>query len=244
MEANEYEAMYQQEQHFWWYRALHEIILSRLQGLALPAEFRLLDAGCGTGGLLRRVRSAFPEARLCGLEFHSAGIEHLKQLDKVRIINGNLNQLPLADASFDVITLTDVLYHLNIQPQQCLRECYRVLAPGGHLLVNVAAYQWMYASHDKQVHTRERYNARQLRQQLGEAGFTLRHCGYWNSLLFPLMVIHRLTAGQVQQHSDVEQVPGWQNKLFYRIIRSEQFLQQHHIHLPFGGSVWAWASKP
>lgn len=244
MEAIEYEAMHAQEQCFWWYRALHEIILARLQTLALPADFVLLDAGCGTGGLLQKIRSAFPQANLVGLEYHPAGIQHLKHLQHTSIVNGNINTLPFADNHFNVITLTDVLYHINIQPRLCLQECRRILKPGGHLLVNVAAYPWMLSSHDKQVHTRERYTVGTLQQQLRENGFQIRRAGYWNSLLFPLMAIHRLTVGKTKQHSDVEALPDWQNNFFYHIIRCEQFLQQHHIHIPFGGSAWAWAVKP
>jgi len=244
MEPIEYEAMHAQEHRFWWYRALHEIILSRLQRMELPPSFRLLDAGCGTGGVLKKIRSSFSQADLIGLEYHTAGIQHLQPIERTHIINGNVNQLPFASHHFDVITLTDVLYHINIDPRRCLRECERVLKPGGQLIINVPAYQWMFSRHDKQVHTRERYTASKLRQQLQESGFQIRHVGYWNSLLFPLMVVHRLTAGKTKKHSDVEELPDWQNNFLYRIIHLEQFLQQHHIHIPFGGSVWAWAIKP
>ena len=79
---------------------------------------------------------------------------------------------------------------------------------------------------------------------LSAAGFHVHHSGYWNSLLFPLMALHRLTAGKIQGDSDIKTLPDWQNALCYRIIRCEQFLQHHRIHIPFGGSVWAWASKP
>jgi SAM-dependent methyltransferase len=244
MEPIEYEAMHNQEHRFWWYRALHNIMVSRLQTLELPTTFRLLDAGCGTGGMLKKIRSSFPQADLVGLEYHSAGIQYLRQLERTTIINGDINKLPFVDDTFDVITLTDVLYHINIDPHFCLQECRRVLKPGGHLLANVAAYQWMFSRHDKQVHTRERYTASQLRQQLQQNGFEIHHAGYWNSLLFPLMVVHRLTAGKIKQQSDVENLPDWQNRFFYRIIHLEQFLQQHRIHIPFGGSAWAWARKP
>lgn len=244
MEPIEYEAMHAQEQRFWWYRALHDIILSRLQTLGLSPSFRLLDAGCGTGGLLKKIRGSFPQADLFGLEYHPAGIQHLQHLKQTQIVNGNVNQLPFASNHFDVITLTDVLYHINIDPHRCLQECFRVLKPGGHLLVNVAAYPWMLSSHDKQVHTRERYTANKLRQQLGKSGFLIHRAGYWNSLLFPLMVVHRLTIGKTREHSDVEDLPDWQNNFFYHIIHFEQFLQRYHIHIPFGGSAWAWAIKP
>jgi len=244
MEPIEYEVMHAQEQRFWWYRALHDITVSRLQTLGLPPSFCLLDAGCGTGGALKKIRAFFPGADLVGLEYHTTSIQYLRHLERTKIINGNINQMPCANDHFDVITLTDVLYHANINPSRCLQECFRVLKPGGHLIINVPAYQWMFSGHDKQVHSRERYTAGKLGRQLQENGFQICRVGYWNSLLFPLMAAYRLTAGKVKKHSDVEELPNWQNNFLYRIIRLEQFLQQHHIHLPFGGSVWAWAIKP
>lgn len=244
MEAIEYEAMHTQEQRLWWYRALHEIIIARLRSLSLPNQFQLLDAGCGTGGLLGKIQQTFPQASLFGLEYHPEGIRRLKQLQQISVIRGDINVLPLRSSSFDVITLTDVLYHLKIDPRLCLEECFRILKPGGHLLVNVAAYQWMLSTHDRQVHTRERYTARYLRQQLQDSGFIVQHSGYWNSFLFLPMLLHRLTIGKLKDHSDVERLPDWLEKIFYRILHSEQTLQQHQLHIPFGGSAWAWATKP
>lgn len=243
MELVEYQAMHAQEQHFWWYRALHEIIINRLQNLALPQDAQLLDAGCGTGGLLQKIHHVFPALNLTGLEYHSEAVRYLKKLTGITVINGTVNAMPFPDNHFDAITLTDVLYHTNIHPQQCLAECLRILKPGGSLLLNVSAYNWMHSTHDKQVHTRERYTAKRCKQQLLDAGFQVQHVGYWNSLLFPLMAFHRLTTGRLKQGSDVETLSAWQDNLLYRVIHCEQFLQAHHVHLPFGGSVWARASK-
>lgn len=244
MEPVEYQAMYEQEQHFWWYRALHDIMVDRLQHMHLSPGTALLDAGCGTGGLLKRLRTCFPAFQLTGLEFHPSAIQHLESLIGVTVVNGDVNHLPFADNHFDVIVLNDVLYHRNIDPVRCLAGCRNALKPGGNLLVNVPAYDWMMSAHDRQVHTRERYTAGKLRKQLADAGFTVGHTGYWNSLLFPVMALHRLTAGKMKSGSDVETLPAWLDNLFFRIIHCEQFLQRHHIHLPFGGSVWARATKP
>lgn len=244
METIEYQAMHEQEQHLWWYRALHLILVDRLRRLALPEHARLLDAGCGTGGALEKIHAAFPGLQLTGLEFHPEAIQHAKLIEPVELVNGSVNTMPFADRCFDVITLTDVLYHRNIDPRACLAECLRILKPGGALLVNVSAYNWMQSAHDRQVHTRERYTAGLLREQLKQAGFSVRHTGYWNSLLFPLMMAHRLTAGKIKKGSDVERLPAWQDNAFFCMIHFEQFLQRNHIHLPFGGSVWALAVKP
>jgi len=244
MEAIEYQAMHAQELRLWWYRSLHDILLDRLHRLEPARDAHLLDAGCGSGGFLQKIQPVFPAFRLTGIEYHADAIGLLRNIPGVSIVQGSVNTMPFPGDCFDIVTLTDVLYHRNISPVSCLSECRRVLKRGGHLLVNVSAYNWMHSAHDKQVHTRERYTARRCRQQLEAAGFTLHRVGYWNSLLFPAMALHRLTTGKLKSDSDVAAASPWLNELFYRIISGERWMQQHHIHLPFGGSVWAWATRP
>jgi hypothetical protein len=64
---------------------------------------------------------------------------------------------------------------------------------------------------------------------------------YWNSLLFPLMALQRLTVGKHKASSDVHVSPAWQNRLFFQILDLERRLR---LQLPYGGSVWAWGTKP
>jgi methylase of polypeptide subunit release factors len=64
MEPQEYLLMDAIEDGMWWYRALHGRVLEALgqpQGL-------VLDAGCGTGGFLARLKATWPEAEARGLE--------------------------------------------------------------------------------------------------------------------------------------------------------------------------------
>lgn len=244
METIEYQAMFDQEQRFWWYRALHNITLDRIQQLQLPADSRLLDAGCGTGGLLQKLHGRFPTMQLTGLEYNPAGLALIQVPAGIDVVSGNVNAMPFPDDYFDVIVMNDVLYHRSVKPADCLAECRRILKPGGTLLVNVSAYNWMRSAHDRQVHTRERYTAHTLGKQLSGAGLHIWQLGYWNSLLFPLMALHRLTLGRLKTGSDVESLPAWLDNLFFRIIQCEAVLQRYHIYLPFGGSVWARTSKP
>jgi SAM-dependent methyltransferase len=68
MERVEYEKMYRFERDYWWYRGLHLLVRNAIQDHA--GGFRsLLDAGCGTGGLLRQLREEHPGAQLVGIDF-------------------------------------------------------------------------------------------------------------------------------------------------------------------------------
>ena len=73
MTPQEHDVMRSVEDRYWWYQALRQHVAASLQ----PAshQFSLLDAGCGTGGMLDVVRQSFPEADLTGIDASSHAIE-------------------------------------------------------------------------------------------------------------------------------------------------------------------------
>ena len=88
---------------------------------------RHLDIGAGTGALISRMK--------VDLNMESSVCDYTDKLmvlpgQKVDIANLNLEPLPYADATFDVVTATEVIEHLE-DYRQVLRDIYRVLKPGG-----------------------------------------------------------------------------------------------------------------
>ena len=241
MERAEYTLMNALEQQFWWYRALHAVVTQRLLELNLPAAAPVLDAGCGTGGLLRHLLQHAPQYRYSALERDEEAVALAATKTGLAITQGSVNAMPFGDGQFAAILSQDVLYHRAVDEHAMLSECFRCLQPGGHLLLNVAAFQWMASAHDVHVHGARRYTAAQLRTLLAQHGFTVVRSGYWNSLLFPLMMLQRLTVGRHKASSDVEAVPAWQNRLFFAVLDCERRLR---LQLPFGGSAWIHGRKP
>lgn len=241
MERIEYRLMDALEQDFWWYRAMHAVILQRLLDLSLPDGAEVLDAGCGTGGLLQLLRQRAPQYRYSGLERDEEAVAMATRKTGIAIVHGNVNAMPFADSQFAAILSQDVLYHRAVDEDAMIAECMRCLQPGGHLLLHVAAFQWMASAHDEHVHGARRYTSGQLRALLSRHGFKVVRAGYWNSLLFPLMLVQRLTVGRHKATSDVATVPAWQNRLFFAILDCERRLR---LQFPFGGSVWIHGHKP
>ncbi len=92
----------------------------------LPSSTRVLDAGCGEGVLVDEYHA---KLRIEGLDAHYAS---------ARVRQGVLTALPYANGEFDRAMCLDVLEHLPFDEQPvALQELYRVLKPGGELLVSV-----------------------------------------------------------------------------------------------------------
>jgi SAM-dependent methyltransferase len=90
----------------------------------------LLDAGCGTGGLLQALERV-SEAELFGVDSSTHGIslarEQLIVASKIQVLRAELRSLPFPDCRFDLLACLDVLEHLPIfDIEDCLSEIFRV----------------------------------------------------------------------------------------------------------------------
>jgi SAM-dependent methyltransferase len=237
MEPGEYALMDAAEDHMWWYRALHR----RMTDALAPFHGAILDAGCGTGGLLARLRIERPDLRTVGVDWSAPAAARAAAKAEVPVVRGSVNALPFADACFDAVAAADLLCHSAVDPPHALAEFRRVLRPGGRLVINMPAYPWLFSAHDRQVHNVRRSTARQLRDMLRDAGFIAVRCGYWNSLLLPVMVLERKLLARQATASDVAPFPPWLDATFHVMTEIERRLP---FRLPAGGSVLATAERP
>jgi ubiquinone/menaquinone biosynthesis C-methylase UbiE len=103
----------------------------------------ILDIGCGTGKLLRRLRETFPEARLIGVDPAPGMVEAARRQDiaGAELLVGDAQRLPFADGSVDLVVTTMSFHHWRDQPAG-LREVRRVLRPSACVLIADITLQW------------------------------------------------------------------------------------------------------
>ena len=236
MEPAEYERMDAVEDRMWWYRALHQRLLAALAGI----QGSVLDAGCGTGGLLMRLRAERPDLRSVGVEWAEAAARRARDKSATWLVRGSVNALPFAAGTFDAAVAADVLSHGAVDPSQALGELCRVLRPGGRLVVNMPAYRWLHSAHDRLVHNARRCTASELDAMLRDAGFAQVRTRYWNTLLLPLMVAQRKVLSRAATSSDVAAFPPWLDATLHGMTEIERRLP---FRLPAGGSVLATAER-
>jgi SAM-dependent methyltransferase len=247
MERSEYDKLDRVEDQMWWFAASHRnLLMLTRHRISLEARNRpILDAGCGTGGFLARLATWYPDRLLLGLDADQQACRRATAKSARPICAGSVNALPFPDGIFAVIFSADVLCHRNVDEHGALMQFRRCLAESGWLILNLPAYRWMLSGHDTAVHNARRYTPARLARLLKATGFHLIYSTYWNSLLFPFMVISRKlfspermrAASGVTLHSlPVEAVGRAATAL-------ETILLRAGLRFPFGGSVLAIAAK-
>jgi SAM-dependent methyltransferase len=243
VERHEYERMAAVEERSWWFRGLHRNLITAWHNAAsAPANPLLLDAGCGTGGLLSQLGRAVPQAQRYGIDLDRLAAATARDKSRALVAVGSTTSLPVATASFDAVFSADVLCHRGVEPLVALQSIHSCLKPGGTLILNLPAYPWLLSGHDHAVDNVRRFGRSEVRALLKAAGYGRIRTRYWNSLLFPLMVLQRFT--HPRGASDVALLPAPIERLFHAIVGIEAWLGDRGLYFPLGGSILATAVKP
>lgn len=247
MPEREYELMRQVEDVYWWYRVLRGAVASDVKALAGDSPSCILDAGCGTGGMMDALRQVQPVWRLSGLDFSPQAVEITRRrgFEEVRV--GSVDALPMADGSFDGLVSLDVLYFEGVDEARAIAEFGRVLRPGGFLILNLPAFQFLRGEHDVAVRGVRRYTPAVVRALLGQGGFAVVRSHCWNAWLFPPILAWRLLSrlkgrSVVEARSDLSLLPAPLNAALLACARADMVLCRA-LRSPLGTSVYAVARK-
>ncbi|MEI6442287.1 MAG: class I SAM-dependent methyltransferase [Nostocales cyanobacterium ELA583] len=171
------------------YQAIHKRLLSQIE---LSPNANVLDLGCGTGRLLNRLATEFPEIRGTGLDLSPQMLRVARQKNRHRprliYIEGNAENLPFAEGQFDAVFNTISFLHYP-QPEQVLNEVARVLSLGGKFyLVDITFNNSSSCQIMPHSPTGIRFYSQKQREEMGNnAGLTC--VGHYNLLGFVVLTI-------------------------------------------------------
>ena len=246
MERSEYHKLDRLEDRMWWFAASHRNLLT-LSSRQVPLDAGaqpILDAGCGTGGFLAQLAARYPNRALFGLDVNPLACRRAAAKSARPVCVGSINALPFPEGVFAAVFSIDVLCHSSVDERSAVLQFRHCLADNGCLVVNVPAYSWMLSRHDAAVHNVRRYTTKGVRRLLESSGFRTVYATYWNTVLFPLMVITRKFLPKCGgATSDVKEYPRLIDLLCRVATTFETTLFRWGLRLPFGGSVIAIATK-
>jgi SAM-dependent methyltransferase len=233
--------------HFW-FRGFRRFVAPLLdRATAGVRQPRLLDCGCGTGSNLEwlgRYGQAF------GFDLTEVGLRIGRDCGRTRLARASVDAVPFPTAAFDVVTSFDVLYSLPAAVErQAVAEMFRVLRPGGHVIVNVAAMDMLRGDHSVLSRELRRYSRTSLAALLTAGGFSIQRITYTNAVLFPPMAIVRAWQRRrglaAEEHAGEEiTVPAAPINL---ALTAALYLESWWLRVgssPFGSSLLCLARKP
>jgi SAM-dependent methyltransferase len=184
------EATARAERDHFWFKGLRAFVEPALRRAGAGPIRLVLDCGCGTGANLAMLRKLGPAV---GVDLTWRGLQFAREHGERQIAQASAAALPFADASVDVVVSFDMLQCLPVPAARAaLAEMRRVLRPGGHLVLNVAAMNILWGNHSVLAHEVHRYGRRELRDLLQEAGFEPLRVTYTNATLFPILAPLRI----------------------------------------------------
>lgn len=179
-----YQRMRELESSGWWNAGMRDAGARLLALAELPERGRLLDLGCGSGQTMAWFREAHPDWTTVGLDVALEGLRAGRALGESGILAASALQIPLDDASVDLVITLDVLQHLplNRGDETALAELHRVLRPGGYLLARTNAQAFPRTPDDPE-HDFHKYRPAELARKMTAAGFTVIRLSRLNALL-------------------------------------------------------------
>lgn len=243
MQRDEYLKLAEVEDTMWYFRALHKHAASLIRAHHPSARGRLLDAGCGTGGFIRRASEWFPNLGFAGIDLFQIACELAYGRGTSRIARASVTQLPFADNSMAVVTSLDVLQHIP-DHEKAASEIFRVLEPGGLAVINAPAYMWLWSYHDDVTDTERRYTRSRTIRLLTGAGFEIARSTYWNFLPLPIVAAKRKLLSRIADANDVKLYPPFAERVLNSAMTLERAWISSVSRLPAGSSVLVAARKP
>jgi ubiquinone/menaquinone biosynthesis C-methylase UbiE len=230
--------------HFWFHgfrRFIQPLLARAVDG---RTNARILDCGCGTGYNLAMLRRY---GRACGIDITWSGLAYARARGERLVARASATSLPFPAEQFDLVTSFDVLYAFDDDMERdALNEMYRVLRPGGQIVINVAALKMLTGNHSVLGGEVRRYHRRELADHLTRTGFTVLRITYTNFTILPLVMGLRLIQRVQGPHESTAEmtVPAAPINAALSGLLAIEAAALRAINMPLGSSLLALARKP
>jgi len=246
MQTQEYGRIAHRESFYFWHVGRREILkeaLVRVLGTQ-KKDLRVLDYGCGPGGNILFLKDF---GRVSGTDISQTALEFAKTRGFEKLDKVNDHTLPYPGGSFDLVSSLDVFEHIDTD-EAAIKECFRVLKPGGVLLVTVPAHRWLWSAHDIVLNHFRRYARGEMKEKLRGAGLEVVEWSHFVTTAVPINFLRTTLDKIFKKPSDKLDTYDIEfssliNSILLMILRLEKALIRF-FPIPFGSSLFVVAKKP
>ena len=230
--------------------AIQSMIGSVAKGLGV---IRVLDVGCGDGFICRELSRRADVQVVDGVDVNltEQEVDALRRKDDKVVYYNAYRDLP--PGRYNLVLLMDVLEHVQEDNRFLAEVVNRYLAKGGHLIVTVPAFPFLYSRHDAYLAHYRRYGRKQLVRLVRDSNLFCMRSGYLFLSLLPIRLAEVLRERITDCESEgIRGVGGWTyGKLLtlaaVAILRCENrlslLLNSLGVRIP-GLTTWAVCKKP
>lgn len=240
---SEYYNIEKNELNHWWYKFLHYLVYSKIIKYKQDKHIKILDAGCGTGGLMLFLQSKGFN-NIFGVELSDLACNICKERN-LNVIKSNITDIH-NDFQFnntDIIICNDILYFLNKNEQKnIIQNLGNILNKDGLIIINLPAFKSFRGIHDLSVSISERFTKKSFFKSFNCSGFLCAEVFYNYFLISALIFIKRyfqrckmLINKNFKIKSDLKPIPDFLNNFLFQINKFEN----SYIRIkPFGSSLF------
>lgn len=246
MNYKEFVQMDQQADTHWWYTARRRLLEHQLKTqFRNSTSLKILDLASACGN---NFSVCSPYGKAYGIDISEHSINYCRKKNISTIVQGDVQILPFKSNTYDLVIALDVFEHLQ-NDTVSMQEIGRVLKDGGKLIFNTPACKALFSFHDEAFQHIRRYNARELKRKLSDAGLQTVFITYWSFFIFPFIFVLRKVLNHKRITSDEAlsdfhmQLNPFIEKMLKFIYKIEIIFIKKNVSFLFGVSIFGIAQK-
>lgn len=225
------------QQGSFWFRVRNRLVQDAIK-CYFPTANEVLEIGCGSGFVLRGIRSVLPTARLTATEIYSNGLFYAAQKVKApcEFLQVDARKLPFK-GQFNLVGAFDVLEHIE-EHELVLENVRESLRAEGGVIFTVPQHPWLWSKVDEDAYHKRRYKRKQLSLLLRSLGFEILRDTSFMFFLLPLMLMQRLLGSKKSTYKPSAELvlPQKVDKMFESVLECERVFIRLGVRFPIGGS--------
>ena len=231
--------------HFWFHGFRAYVVPILREIAAGRRDLRMIDCGCGTGYNITTLFQQY--GRPFAFDMTPDALQRAR-VSGCPLVRADMEQIPFRTGAFDLATSFDVVHSVS-DDHAAVREMARVLKPGGYLVVNVTALEFLRGDHSDVWGEQRRYTRESGTRLIEGAGLEVVRVAYLFASLVPMMLMVRMVQRVLrpfrEPRGDTElTVPAAPiNAMLTGLLRGEAALARS-VPMPFGSSLLVVARKP